>query len=55
MLSIVDERRAKVVIIAISKQCYICKKPIRWFHLTKGLCGVFDYVRAHYKCVKKGK
>lgn len=50
MLSIVDK---KVAIVAISKQCYLCKKPIRWFHFTKGLCGVFDYVRAHCKCVRK--
>ena len=50
MLSMVDKKAA---IIAISERCYICKKPIHWFHFTKGLCGAFDYVRAHYRCVRK--
>lgn len=55
MLSIVDKRKINAAIIAVSKQCHICEKPIRWFHFTKGLCGAFDYVRAHRKCVKKEK
>lgn len=37
----------------ISKCCFYCSKPIRWYHLTIGCCGAFDYVRTHRKCAGK--
>lgn len=38
---------------AISKCCFFCSMPIRFWHLTIGCCGPFDYVRAHRKCAKR--
>lgn len=35
----------------ISKCCFFCNKPIRFWQLSIGCCGSFDYVRAHHKCI----
>ena len=48
----IEQRRLKAL-KKISKTCYFCNEPIRWFHLTVGCCGSFDYVRAHRKCAKQ--
>lgn len=47
------ERCKLTAIKAISKKCFYCDEPIRLWQQDVGLCGPFDYIRAHKKCAKK--
>ena len=47
----IEQRRLKWI-KQRAKTCHFCDKPIRFWHLTAGCCGSFDYVRAHRKCAK---